>query len=412
MEYGLIGAQLPHSFSKEIHEAITGEEYVLKELAPEELDDFLRRAEFKAINVTIPYKQAVIPYLEKISPMAEKIGAVNCIVNRRGKLYGYNTDFSGLRSMILEQGLSLKGKTVLILGSGGTSRTAAAVAESLGAAVVQRISRSGNDGCLRYEEAMEQYGAAEILINTTPAGMYPRLEGQAVDLDAFPALEGVIDVVYNPLRTKLVQQARSRSVNACGGLFMLVSQAVSAVEIFRDLQLPEDTSRQIYQQLRRQRENLVLTGMPGCGKSTVGTLLAQQLQRKFIDLDQEIVARAGCDISDIFARQGEQAFRELESQVISELAGNTGCVIATGGGAVLRPENVRRLKQNGRLYFLDRSLEELLPTDDRPLAQDREALQQRYDERYPTYCVTADVHITVDGTAEDAAAAVRKEFGL
>ena len=412
MDYGLIGEHLPHSFSKQIHEQLTGEAYTLCQLRPQELEGFLTSPTFRAVNVTIPYKQAVMPYLAEIDPAAERIGAVNCIVNRDGRLCGYNTDYLGLKALVLRMGLQLQGKKVLILGSGGTSRTACAVAESLGAERIFRVSRSGRDGCITYEEAAKKHGDSHILFNTTPSGMFPNTEEQPVDLGAFPHLEGVVDAVYNPLRTRLIQQAQSLGIPAEGGLYMLVSQAVAAAEIFRDTRYPDESCESIYRSILSQRENIVLTGMPGSGKSTVGKLLAETLQRPLIDLDQVIVEMAGCEISQIFAQQGEAAFRDLESRAAAEAARQTGCIIATGGGAVLRQENVRRLKQNGRIFFLNRPLEDICPTEDRPLSRDRESLQRRFEERYPIYQSTAQAEIPVTGTPEEVCRRIMEEYLL
>ena len=408
MEYGLIGEKLPHSFSKEIHEKLAGYDYQLKELTPAQLPGFLQKREFKGINVTIPYKQAVIPYLDEMDEKAKAIGAVNTIVNRDGRLYGYNTDYDGMVALIRHAGLSLEGKTVLILGTGGTSKTAMAVAKDLGAASVQRVSRSGKDGAITYEEA--QRLPVQILINTTPSGMYPNPDGQPMDLSRFGWLEGVLDAVYNPLRTRLVLQARDNRAHAQSGLYMLVAQAAVACELFLGKPLPAGTLDTVYRQIHGQKQNIVLTGMPGSGKSTVGRILARQMGREFVDTDTEIIRLAKKPIADIFAQKGEAYFRELESQVIAQLSQRTGLVIATGGGAILREENVRHLRRNGRLYFLDRPVEAICPTKDRPLSRDREALQRRYEERYTRYNVTADTRIPVNGDADTVAAAIREEF--
>lgn len=410
MQYGLIGEHLPHSFSKEIHEKLASYAYELHELAPDELDAFLRAKDFRAINVTIPYKQAVIPYLDKISDSAREIGAVNTIVNRDGRLCGYNTDYLGMTALIRKIGLELSGKTVLILGTGGTSHTAQYVARRLGAACVRTVSRTGRDGSLTYAEAAAQCPGAQIILNTTPAGMFPKPDAQAIDLAPFAALEGAADVVYNPLRTQLVLQARALGLPAEGGLYMLIGQAVAAVEIFLDEKLPADALDRVFGEVRAAKENIVLTGMPGSGKSTVGKLLAQRLGRTFYDSDVLVEQRAGMRISDIFAQQGETAFRDLEQAVLADLAQETGCVIATGGGAVLRETNVRHLHANGRVYFLDRPVADIVPTDDRPLALDRAALEQRYREREGVYHATADASVAVHGTPEAVAESVRKEF--
>ena len=408
MEYGLIGEKLPHSFSKEIHEKLAGYDYQLKELTPAQLPGFLQKRDFKGINVTIPYKQTVIPYLDEIDQKAKAIGAVNTIVNRDGKLYGYNTDYDGMVALIRHAGLSLEGKSVLILGTGGTSKTAMAVAKDLGAADVQRVSRSGREGAITYEEA--QRLPVQILINTTPSGMYPNPDGQPMDLSRFGWLEGVLDAVYNPLRTRLVLQARDNRARAQSGLYMLVAQAAVACEHFLGKQLPAGMLDTVYRQIHGEKQNIVLTGMPGSGKSTVGKILARQMGREFVDTDTEIIRAAKKPIADIFAQKGEAYFRDLESQVIAQLSQRTGLVIATGGGAILREENVRHLRQNGRLYFLDRPVEAICPTKDRPLSRDRDALERRYEERYTRYTVTADTRIPVNGSPDEAAAAIREEF--
>ena len=408
MEYGLIGEKLPHSFSKEIHEKLAGYDYQLKELTPAQLPDFLKKRAFKGVNVTIPYKQAVIPYLDEIDDKARAIGAVNTIVNREGRLIGYNTDYDGMVALIRHAGLSLAGKTVLILGTGGTSKTAMAVAADLGAASVQRVSRTGKDGAISYEEAKRL--PVQILINTTPSGMYPNPDGQPMDLSRFGWLEGVLDAVYNPLRTRLVLQARDNGARAQSGLYMLVAQAAVACEHFLGEKLPAGALQTVYRAIHGEKQNIVLTGMPGSGKSTVGRILAREMGREFVDTDTEIIRLAKKPISDIFAQRGEAYFRDLESQVIAQLAQRTGLVIATGGGAILWAENVRRLRQNGRIYFLDRPVEDIVPTDDRPLSRDREALEKRYAERYPRYVTAADTRIPVNGSADTVAKAIREEF--
>lgn len=408
MEYGLIGEHLPHSFSKEIHEKLADYTYELRELRTEELGAFLEKREFRGINVTIPYKQAVIPHLDEIDEKAKAIGAVNTIVNRGGKLYGYNTDYDGMAGLIRRLGIEVEGREVLIFGTGGTSKTAAAVARDMGAKSVTKVSRTASDGAISYEEAAARN--ARVVINTTPAGMFPNVDTQAMDLSVFPHLEGVVDAVYNPLRTKIVQSALSRGVKAGGGLYMLVGQAVSACEYFLGKKLAADTAEKVFREIARGKENVVLTGMPGSGKSTVGAILAASLGRTLVDTDAEIVRAAGMPITEIFASRGEAGFRDLESEVIAEVSKRTGIVIATGGGAILRDENVRKLKQNGKIFFLDRALSDIVPTDDRPLSRDGEALKKRYDERYPRYIATADIAVPVLGTAQDAANSIRKEL--
>ena len=310
MRCGLLGEKLGHSFSKEIHEKLGRYEYELIEVAPEQLDAFLRARDFDGINVTIPYKQAVIPYLAGMSPRAAAIGAVNTIVNRDGALWGDNTDFGGLEALIRRMGPDLRGKTVLIAGTGGTSRTARAVAEALGAARTVRMSRSGRDGALTYAAAYAAYGNAEVLIHTTPAGMYPDLDGIAVDLSRLPRLEGVVDVVYNPLTTRLVREARTRGIPAENGLSMLIAQAVLAAEDFTGEAFGDGVTERIYRALCFEKRSIVLTGMPGSGKSTLGAILAEKLGRTLIDTDAEIIKRAGMPITEIFKTRGETAFRD------------------------------------------------------------------------------------------------------
>ena len=408
MEYGLIGEKLGHSFSREIHQRLGGYDYRLQELTPAQLPAFLEKRDFRGVNVTIPYKQTVIPLLDEVDPKAAAIGAVNTIVNRRGRLYGCNTDYDGMAALARHAGLTLKNKNVLILGTGGTSRTAMTVAADLGAAEIRRVSRTGRGDAITYEQAADL--PVQVLINTTPCGMYPGCDGQPMDLSRFGWLEGVLDAVYNPLRTRRVRQARDNGARGQGGLYMLVAQAAAACRLFLDRPLPDGALDSVYRAIHGQKQNIVLTGMPGSGKSTVGRVLARQLGRELVDTDTEIIRLAKKPIPEIFAQRGERGFRDLESQVIQEVSRRTGLVIATGGGAILREENVRRLRQNGRIYFLDRPAEDILPTDDRPLARDMEAVRQRYAERYPRYTSTADAAVPVRGSAEDVAAAIREEF--
>ena len=403
MEYGLIGEKLGHSFSVPIHEQLTGEPYALKEIAPEDLDTFMRRKDFRGINVTIPYKQAVIPYLDEISETAKAIGAVNTIVNRNGRLYGDNTDCDGLTRLIRRVCPDPAGMKTLVLGTGGTSKTAVHAARMLGADPVIRVSRGGREGAVTYEEARKLHGDAKLIINTTPCGMYPKDEEAPVSLADFPGVQAVADVIYHPLRTMLVTEARRRNIPAEGGLYMLVAQGIRAAGIFRDTKYDPARTEEIFRRLSRGKENIVLTGMPGSGKSAVAGILGEKLARRVIDTDREIVRRAGTEITEIFRQFGEPYFRDLESEVIREAARETGVIISTGGGAILREGNVDALRRNGRLFWLDRAEEELVPTDDRPLADNREKMRALYEQRKPVYEGTADERIAVTGTAADAA---------
>lgn len=390
MEYGLIGERLGHSFSKDIHGKIADYSYELKEIDKADLDEFMVTKDFKGINVTIPYKQDVIPYLDYVDPAALEIGAVNTIVNKDGHLSGYNTDYLGMKSMIEYNGISIDGGKVLILGTGGTSKTATAVAKSLGASKIIHVSRSGKDGAITYEECYEKHSDATAIINTTPAGMYPDIHKTPIDLDRFDSLKGVVDAIYNPLNSELVLSALDKGIKACGGLFMLVAQAVKASELFFDRKYEDRLMESIYFYMKSRKANIVLVGMPGSGKSSVGLKLAEALGREFIDTDALIVKKAGMEITDIFAKFGEPHFRDIESEVIKELSADTGVIISTGGGAVLRNANVRELKRNGVLYLLDRPLDNIVPTDDRPLADTEEKLVALYKERKPIYEACCD----------------------
>ena len=403
MDYGLIGEKLPHSFSKEIHEKLGYYQYSLKELKKEELRDFILEKNYKALNVTIPYKQDVIPLLDEIDPDAQAIGAVNTIVNRDGVLYGYNTDFGGMKALIERAGVIIKYKKVLILGTGGTSLTARAVCERMGAKEILRVSRREGDGVITYEQAVADHSDADVIVNATPCGMFPNIFACPVDLDRFSNLSGVIDVIYNPLNTDLVLAARRRGIAAEGGLYMLVAQAILAAEKFLDKELDViGLTNQIFDEIYFDKRNIVLSGMPASGKSTVGKLVAQQLDRELIDTDQLIIEREG-HIPTIFKEKGERYFRDLESEVIREVSALSGKVISLGGGAVMRAENVQALQHNGAIFFIDRSPEYLVPTDDRPLADKKEKILRLYNKRIDTYMSTADFIIDGDCDPEDVA---------
>ncbi len=393
MEYGCIGEHLTHSFSKEIHSLLADYKYEIREIPKDKLDEFMMQRDFRAINVTIPYKQAVIPHLFWVSETAQKIGAVNTIVNRDGKLYGYNTDFYGLTALINKNDISLAQKKVLILGSGGTSKTANAVAEHLGAKEIYTVSRKSDKGLITYEEMYDNHTDADVIINTTPVGMFPNINAQPVELNRFSLLSGVVDAIYNPLRSRLVLEAESLGIRATGGLYMLVAQAAFAVEKFIGAPLCEEKISEVYNSLVSQKINIVLTGMPACGKSTIGAKLSRITGKPFIDTDKLIVKRAGKPITEIFKEIGEEGFRKLEGEVIADIGNIGGHIIATGGGAVLSQENIKNLKANGRIYYIDRPLDWLGATSDRPLSSNREDLAKRYFERYEIYKTTADVTV-------------------
>ena len=403
--YGLLGRRLGHSWSVPIHQALGCEDYRLIELEPEELGPFLRREDIGGLNVTIPYKRDVMAFCDVIDEGAKAIGSVNTLVRRGGKLYGYNTDIDGFLYMLRRARISLMGKKVVVLGSGGASLTAQAAAKREGAREVVVVSRTGPNN---YENLSQRHGDAEALVNTTPVGMWPNLEGRPVDLSAFPDMEAVADVIYNPGRTNLLLQAEEGGLRRTGGLSMLVAQAKRAEELFFDKAIPDGETENIVTQLWQDRTNLVLVGMPGCGKTTVGRELARLSGKPFVDLDEEIVRRADKPIPEIFRAEGEETFRELETRVLADVCAQSGQVIATGGGAVLRAENRAAMRRTGRVYFLRRGLEEL-PTDGRPLSQ-KGSLEEMYRVRKPLYSAAADAVIDNSAALEETAALIWRDF--
>ena len=410
MEYGLIAEKLGHSFSKDIHNKLFDYEYELCEVGRDDFDLFMRKKEFKAINVTIPYKEAVIPYLDKISDTAKKIGAVNTIVNENGVLCGYNTDYSGLKQLIEKSGIVIDGKKVLILGSGGTSKTAYHVAKDMGARFVSRVSREKKDDCITYQDAYDNHSDCDVVINTTPVGMYPNIGKSPIDIDLLTKLTGVVDVVYNPLCTNLVIDAKFKGIKAVGGLYMLVCQAVDASEKFVNKKVDSCKKMQIYKEIVKCKQNIVLIGMPGAGKSTIGKLLAKEVGKTFVDTDEEIVKLTNKKIPDIFSELGESGFRKIECEVIEKLSCLQNAVIATGGGAVLNKRNMDLLKENGRIYFIDRNIEDIVTTSDRPLSSNKADLEKRYRERYSLYCERCDKHILIYNDAKENMMQIKEDF--
>ena len=400
MQCGLLGRKLGYSYSPQIHAHLGDYSYGLYEKEPEELASFLKSGDFTGLNVTMPYKKDVIPYLDELSDVAQQLGAVNTIVRRSdGSLIGHNTDFFGFRTMVEDSGLSVSGKKVLVLGSGGASNTAVAVLETLGAQVVV-ISRKGEN----HYGNLHLHADASVIVNTTPVGMYPLVGVSPVDLAWFPHLEGVLDIVYNPARTQLLLEAEKRGIVAMNGLKMLVAQAKESAEWFSGKILSNEKITAIHKILQNQMENIVLIGMPGSGKSTVGQLLAEKAGKSFLDADAVIAAKAGCSIPEIFAKDGEAGFRAMETEVLSELGMQSGLVIATGGGCVTRAENYPLLHQNGRIFCLHRDLGKL-PTDGRPISQSND-LESLYRTREPMYERFADYHIDNNGPAEATAAQI------
>lgn len=400
MQCGLLGQKLGHSYSPQIHAQLADYDYVLYEKEPAQLESFLKNGSFRGLNVTIPYKKTVIAYLDELSPIARRLGAVNTIVRRPdGSLIGHNTDYFGFRSMVEKSGLCVSGKKVLVLGSGGASNTAVAVMRELGASVIV-ISRSGENNYTN----LHLHADAAVIVNATPVGMYPNTGVSPIDLALFPALEGVLDVIYNPARTQLLLDAEKRGLVTMNGLWMLVSQARESAEWFSGAQIPKEKIGQIHHQLRLQMENIILIGMPGCGKTTAGTALAQRMGKRFVDADTALEERVGRKIADIIPQDGETAFRVMETDTLAQLGKQSGLVIATGGGCVTQARNYPLLRQNGAILWLKRALE-LLPTDGRPLSQTQK-LQDMYAAREPLYRQFADCCIDNNGTLENTLAQI------
>ncbi len=406
MKCGLLGRTLAHSYSPQIHSYLGEYSYELFEREPDDVGNFLRTGDFTAINVTIPYKKDVMPYCAELTDCAKKMGAVNTIVRREdGQLVGHNTDYFGLHYTFNRMGISLKNKKVLVLGSGGASVTTVIVLRELGANVVI-ISRSGENN---YHN-LQLHQDAAMIVNTTPVGMYPKAGASPVNLDMFPHLEGVLDIIYNPSRTKLLLDAAERNIPCENGLWMLVAQAKEAAEWFTGSKISDDVIPVIYDKMCKRMENIVLIGMPGCGKSTIGKVLASELGRTFLDADQEIVKKANMAIPEIFAELGEEEFRRIETEVLAELGQKSSLVIATGGGCVTQERNYPLLHQNGTIYWIQRDLSSL-PTDGRPLSQAGK-LEQMYSQRKPLYEKFADTQILNDSSIENAVKSIVKGRAL
>ena len=402
--YGLLGEHLPHSFSPQIHLALGNHDYNLFEVAPENLEAFMTEHNFNGINVTIPYKKAVIPYLDVVSPEAQKIGAVNTVTVRDGKLYGDNTDYFGFVYMLEKSGISVKDKKTVVLGGGGASATVQAVLHDFGAKEVIVVDLNTENN---YKNLYLHYDG-EIIVNTTPVGMYPNNLKSLVNLDDFKNITGVLDVVYNPLKTKLILDAEARNIPCSAGLSMLVAQAKKAHEIFFDTKIDTSVCEKIESVLRMQMCNIVLIGMAGCGKSTVGKVLSEKLGKELIDTDQMIENVENMPIPEIIGKFGEVHFRNCENAAVILAGREKECIIATGGGVITRSENYNPLKQNGIIVFINRDAD-LLPTNGRPLSQ-MHGVKALYEQRMPLYRQFADIEIDGNGTIEEVADRIIKEI--
>ena len=396
MKCGLLGEKLGHSYSPQIHAELADYEYRLYEKAPDEVEDFVRHGDWHGLNVTIPYKKTVIPFCDELSETARAIGSVNTLLKRPdGTIFGDNTDAFGFETLLTQTlKADISGWKALVLGTGGASVTVCAMLRKRGAQVIP-ISRSGKDNYTN----LEWHRDAKLLVNTTPVGMYPKNGTSLVDLGVFPKLEAVLDVVYNPARTALLLQAEKRGIPCAGGLTMLVAQAKRSSEIFLGHALPDGEIARIAWQLARQMQNVILIGMPGSGKSTVGRLLAEKLGRPLLEADKELEKAAGMSIPVIFANEGEAGFRRRETRILSELGKQSGTVISTGGGCVTREENYPLLHQNGVIVWIRRDLNSLA-REGRPLSLNAD-LSAMYAVRAPLYEHFADFTVENDGNAED-----------
>lgn len=395
MKCGLLGRTLGHSYSPQIHAFLGDYPYDLFEKEPEELESFLKSGDYTGLNVTIPYKKDVIPFCDHLTPRATAMGAVNTIVRTEtGELIGHNTDYYGFSSMIQHSDLDVAGKKVLVLGSGGASNTVVHVLEELGARVIT-VSRTGENN---YNN-LEQHQDAAVIVNATPVGMFPNNNSALLSLDGFSRLEGVLDLIYNPAHTKLLMDTENRGLIAENGLWMLVAQAKESAEWFTNTHLPDSIIETVHRILTQEMKNIILIGMPGCGKSTVASLLAKKLNRTCLDSDQFVEEKAQKTIPDIFAENGESEFRSLETQALACLGKQSECVISTGGGCITQMQNYPLLHQNGTIFWLKRNLEQL-PTDGRPLSQSHR-LADLYAQREPLYRRFSDYEIDNNGSIHD-----------
>jgi len=398
MKYGLIGEKLAHSFSPEIHKEFGNDDYVLCPIKKDKLADFLRAKDFCGINVTIPYKQDVIPYLDEIDKTAEQIGAVNTIIkDKNGKLIGYNTDCYGFSALLSYNNISVKNKKCLVLGSGGASKTACHVLNESQVSECIVISRHGENN---YENISSHYDA-DIIINTTPLGMYPENGKSAVDCSLFKNLQAAVDLIYNPRKTKFLLEAQKNNIATADGLYMLVAQAKRAAELFFGKPILDTETERVYRKIERQITNIVLIGMPSCGKTTIGQLIANKMKRTFVDTDEKIRTDSGMDLTDIIKNNGEPFFRTLETAAVKQIGKATGIVIATGGGIVTKNENFHPLKQNSLIFYLQRPLDKLI-SDGRPLSSTKEKIAALFEVRSPLYESLADYKVNSDNLEEAA----------
>lgn len=410
MKFGLIGRTLKHSYSKIIHEMITPEEYELLSLEKEEVISFLQAKNFSMINVTIPYKEFVIPYLDEVSEEVKAIGACNCIVNRNNCLFGYNTDYLGLKDLLSIHHVEIENKVCAILGTGGTKNTAEKVLKDLFAKEILIVSRNKKENCITYEE-LKTHKDVEVIINATPLGMYPNnFDEPLINLNDFPILQTVIDVIYNPLNTKLICQAKLKGIDAYGGLEMLISQAIYAQEVALNKKFPPSLFKKIYKKLYLQTKNIVLIGLPMSGKTTIGKKLAKSLKKEFVDIDEEIVKYTNKSIPEIFYEVKEEGFRKIESDIIKKFSSKSNLVISTGGGVILNEENMLNLKQNGFIIYLDRDIDKMIYSDNRPLTKSQNELLSLKEVRLPLYLKYQDEVVTNSSSVSSCIKKIKEIF--
>ncbi len=406
MKYGLIGKTLGHSFSKQIHGELSDYQYDYYEVQPEGLEELLRKRDIGGFNVTIPYKKDVIKYCNKLTSAAKRIGSVNTLVYGDNRsLLGHNTDYDGFLYMVNRASIDFKNAKVLILGSGGTSLTARTVAEDLAAREIIVVSRKGP---ISYDQ-LEAHYDSNIIINTTPVGMYPNNGESLIDLSHFKNCYGVLDVIYNPLSSQLILEAKALGIKCSGGLPMLVAQARSAAELFSDSTIPESKTEKVIQKLTQDKENIVLIGMPGSGKSSIGYELSKRLGRELIETDKLIEEMEEATIPEIFQKKGEAYFRNLERKAVFMAGKEGGKIISTGGGVVLFKENYGPLAQNGRIYFLERDIEKL-SREGRPLSTGLDALKTMYKHRLPLYLSFCHKRIPNLATIDEASSSIIEDF--
>ncbi len=404
--YGLLGEKLTHSYSPAIHSMLGDYNYVLFEKNENEIEAFLKSGEFEGLNVTIPYKKTVMKYLDALDESAEKVGSVNTVAKKDGKLVGYNTDYDGFLYLVKKSGIDFCGKKVLILGTGGASLAIKAVCEDLKAENIVFISRSGENNYLN----IEKHSDADIIVNTTPVGMYPKNGVSPVKLTTFTKLSAVYDIIYNPQKTKLIFEAEKLGIPAFSGLLMLVYQAVRASEIFTGKAISEEKANSVFNLVSTNMKNIVLIGMAGCGKSSVGSALAQKLNRDFIDTDEEIKKRVKRTPAEIITADGEKIFRETETAILADCCKLSSHIIATGGGVVTVSENYELIKQNSIVVFINRDID-LLPTDNRPLSQ-LNGKAELFRKRLPLYRSFCDIEVDGNGTVSEVAKRIEEVLHL